>query len=73
MSASGKDSESKGKKERENAVIEIKISIPSDFGGNFSDFISHMGKAAREVARAGLSFIETEEKSSPKMKKIEIK
>ncbi len=72
MSASEKEPE-KGKKDnRENAVIEIRISIPPDFGNGLTGFMTHMSKAAREVAKAGMSFIKEEEKS-PKMRKIEIK
>ncbi len=74
MSASDKESESKGKKEeQQNAVIEIKISIPSTFGPNVTGFVSHLGKAAREFAKAGMSIIGTEEPKAPKMRKIDIK
>lgn len=73
MSSSDNQSGSKGKQESQNAVIEIKISIPPLFGGNISGFIDNMGKAARELAKAGRSLIVTETPEQSKMKKIEIK
>lgn len=73
MSSTDNKNDSKDKQESQNAVIEIRISIPPLFGGDVGSFIDHMGKAARELVKAGRSFIVTEPAKSSKMKKIEIK
>lgn len=73
MSSTEDQKQEKGKQENQNAVIEIKISIPPLFGGNLGGMIDHMGKAARELARAGKSMVFTDNSKPAKVRKIEIK
>lgn len=74
MSTSGNPQEDKDKSsEKNNAVIEIKISIPPPFGGNIGSILEDFSKAAREVAKIGRAFVAPEKKESQKIRKIEIK
>ncbi len=74
MSTSGNTQGNKEKgNEQNNAVIEIRISIPPLFGGSFGSILENFGKAAMEVAKVGRSFVSSDSSESPKMRKIEIK
>lgn len=74
MSATDSSKANNGKGEQQNnAVIEIKISIPPLFGGNISSLFDDFAKAAKELAKVGRTFIGNEEKEPVKMRKIEIK
>ena len=74
MSSSNNTQGNKDKgNEQNNAVIEIRISIPPLFGGNIGSILDNFGKAAKEVARVGRSFVVSDNSESPKMRKIEIK
>lgn len=75
MSTSDQESSPKGKQSNQNnsTVIEIKVTIPPILSGNLGGFLEHMGKAAREVAKAGRTFISSDDNKPVKMRKIEIK
>ncbi|AKA48784.1 hypothetical protein IX51_06345 [uncultured archaeon] len=74
MSTSDQKQGSNEKQNSQNStVIEIKISIPPFLGGNVGSLFDHLGQAAKELAKAGRSFISAENQQPVKMRKIEIK
>lgn len=57
----------------QNAVIEIRISIPPLFRGGLGSILDNLGKAAGELTKAGRSMLNQDDPGQKKVRKIEIK
>lgn len=68
-----KKTEEPKKKESENIVIEIKISIPPMIRTNLSETFDHLKKASEELLNVGKSVLGKKEEPKTKLKKIEVK